>query len=148
MYRIFFTGYCVLRRPSDIYSNEAIAGDEDGQRNMNILQINTSDVKGGAAIAGYRLHSSLRSHGHDSKLIVRTRSIDLPEISQIKRSSLISFIARNSTKLIGLNYAGILGTSSISKHPFFTESHILNFHNLHGYAQTHIFSPLREISIS
>lgn len=99
---------------------------------MNILQINTSDVKGGAAIAGYRLHSSLRSHGHDSKLIVRTRSIDLPEIFEIKRSSLISFIARNSTKLIGLNYVGILGTSSISKHPFFTESDILNFHNLHG----------------
>jgi glycosyltransferase involved in cell wall biosynthesis len=34
--------------------------------------------------------------------------------------------------LIGLNYAGILGTSAISKHPFFTGSDILNFHNLHG----------------
>lgn len=100
---------------------------------MNILQINTSDVQGGAAIASYRLHSSLRNDGHDSKLIVGKKSIDLPEIFEKKRSSSpVSFIARNSTKLIGLNYAGILSTSSISKHRFFTESDILNFHNLHG----------------
>ncbi len=100
---------------------------------MNVLQINTSDVQGGAAIAGYRLHSSLRRCGHDSKMIVGSKSTDLPEIFEKKRSSsLISFIARNSTKLIGLNYAGILSTSSISKHRFFIESDILNFHNLHG----------------
>jgi glycosyltransferase involved in cell wall biosynthesis len=99
---------------------------------MNILQFNTSDIQGGAAIAGYRLHSSLRSLGHDSRLMVRNRSLALPEIMEIKRSSMVSFIARNSTKLIGLNYAGILGTASISKHPFFTQSDILNFHNLHG----------------
>ena len=99
---------------------------------MKILQINTSDVKGGAAIAGYRLHGALRKHGHDSKLMVKNRSTALHEVCEIKKPSLAGFVTRNSTKLIGLNYAGILNTSSISKHSFFTRSDILNFHNLHG----------------
>ncbi len=43
---------------------------------MKILIINTSDIKGGAARAAYRLHKSLLSQNIDSQLLVQTKSGD------------------------------------------------------------------------
>ncbi|PSO91549.1 MAG: glycosyl transferase, partial [Cyanobacteria bacterium QS_9_48_30] len=37
---------------------------------MNILHLNQSDLAGGAAIAGYRLHQGLLAQGVDSRLLV------------------------------------------------------------------------------
>ncbi|WP_392479068.1 hypothetical protein [Nostoc sp. C110] len=37
---------------------------------MNVLHINQSDIGGGAAIAGYRLHQGLLAQGINSHLLV------------------------------------------------------------------------------
>ena len=40
---------------------------------MKILHINKSDIKGGAARAAYRLHTSLIEYGVESKILVERK---------------------------------------------------------------------------
>ncbi|WP_019499457.1 glycosyltransferase family 4 protein [Pseudanabaena sp. PCC 6802] len=111
---------------------------------MQVLQINQSDVSGGAAIAGYRLHQGLLDAGIDSRLLVGNMQTDsdrvaLAPISPLKENLL--FRASNrllntnlSSDDLGLNYINISGSFDIPKHPFYKNADILNFHNLHtGY---------------
>jgi glycosyltransferase involved in cell wall biosynthesis len=44
------------------------------------LLLNTMDVEGGAAIATYRLHSALRRHGLDSRMLVQRKRSDDPTV--------------------------------------------------------------------
>ncbi|MEP0911417.1 glycosyltransferase family 4 protein [Leptolyngbya sp. GB1-A1] len=101
---------------------------------MNVLHINQSDLNGGAAIAGYRLHQALLNSGVDSKLLVG--NIQTPS----KRVALVPRKPRLETKLSqfawksGLNYLNYLGSFNIAKHLFYREADLLNLHNLHtGY---------------
>ena len=43
---------------------------------MKILQVNTSDISGGAAIATYRIHKGLQRIGMDSKMLVQSKLSD------------------------------------------------------------------------
>ena len=47
---------------------------------LKILQINTSDISGGAARAAYRLHKSLQSIGVDSHMLVQSKISDDPTV--------------------------------------------------------------------
>jgi glycosyltransferase involved in cell wall biosynthesis len=102
---------------------------------MNVLHINQSDIGGGAAIAGYRLHQGLLAQGVDSRLVVgqaktssdRVASVPLP--SKLERHLLARI-----TQPLGFNYVHLLQPFSLRQHPFYVGADILNFHNLHtGY---------------
>ena len=101
---------------------------------MNILHINQSDIQGGAAIAGYRLHQGLLRLGIPSNLLVGYPATNDDRVAQVARKpSLEAFIER-FTKRFGLNYVHFIATSEIAKHPFYQAADLLNFHNLHsGY---------------
>ena len=43
---------------------------------MKILIVNTSDIRGGAARAAYRLHKSLLAQNIDSQMLVQSKSSD------------------------------------------------------------------------
>ncbi|MDZ7698226.1 MAG: glycosyltransferase [Deltaproteobacteria bacterium] len=47
---------------------------------MNIVQISTYDVIGGAGRAAYRLHCGLREIGHRSRMLVREKASDDPDV--------------------------------------------------------------------
>jgi glycosyltransferase involved in cell wall biosynthesis len=49
-------------------------------RNFKVLMLSTSDVEGGAARAGYRLHQGLQSLGVESQILVRTQLSDDPSV--------------------------------------------------------------------
>ncbi len=100
---------------------------------MNVLQINFSDVSGGAGIAGYRLHQGLLAQGVNSKLLVGSAKT---------QDSLVATIPPKGIKVglyklfwrLGLNYLNILDSFDIPDHPFYQDADILNFHILHsGY---------------
>ncbi len=99
---------------------------------MKILHINQSDIGGGAAIAGYRLHQGLLVLGIDSRLVVggaKTTSDRVATIPRTKRrieDQLYRFSWR-----FGLNYVNLLSTFDIPKHSFYQHADVLNFHNLH-----------------
>ncbi|ETK12075.1 hypothetical protein T235_12000 [Tannerella sp. oral taxon BU063 isolate Cell 8/11] len=57
---------------------------------MRVLFLNTSETKGGAAIAAKRLMDTLRKDGIDVSMIVRDKATDDPAIIKIGSSGLLN----------------------------------------------------------
>lgn len=99
---------------------------------MRILHINQSDISGGAAIAGYRLHQRLLQKGVDSSVLVGKAETKDERIALVPRfEKLENQIFRISCRL-GLNCIHNIGSFNTLQHRFFINSDILNFHNLHS----------------
>ena len=108
---------------------------------MKVLHINQSDISGGAAIAGYRLHQGLLAQQIDSRLLVgkvKTKSNLVAAIPHKPRweQSLVRFTWR-----LGLNSMHLLGSFELPKHPFYQEADVLNFHNLHSGTLNYLAIP-------
>lgn len=99
---------------------------------MNILHLNQSDVGGGAAIAGYRLHQGLLHQGIGSKLLVGTVQTDDPQVRPSPRRYRMENQLRRLTSFLSFNHVNYVGSFDIPKHPFFQQADLLNLHNLHG----------------
>jgi glycosyltransferase involved in cell wall biosynthesis len=52
---------------------------------MTVVQVSKNDMLGGAARAAYRLHQGLRDAGHDSRMLVVSRSQEDPAVIEITR---------------------------------------------------------------
>lgn len=98
---------------------------------MNVLHINQSDLAGGAAIAGYRLHQGLLAQGINSRLLVGTAKSTSDHVASIPRKLFIENQIIRLTWRLGFNHFHGIGTFDIPKHPFYQEADVLNFHNLH-----------------
>lgn len=109
---------------------------------LKVLQVNQSDISGGAAIAGYRLHQGLLSQGIDSKLLVSKAELNDVLISTIDRKPRLENRIHSITNLLGLRYIHFLGSFDIPKHPFFKDADVINFHNLHSGAFNYFALPL------
>ena len=53
------------------------------ERPLRILHFSTADTAGGAAQAAYRLHVALAEAGHDSRMIVRQKGSDRPDVIEV-----------------------------------------------------------------
>ena len=100
---------------------------------MNILHINQSDLLGGAAIAGYRLHQALLAQNVNSRLLVGTATTDNRTVDRLACYSLLDKLLLQMAKRIGLSSINFVSSFSVHEHPFFQNADVLNFHNLHGY---------------
>lgn len=101
---------------------------------MNVLHINQSDIGGGAAIAGYRLHQGLLQQGVNSKLLVGKVNTDSSLVAAVGHKYRVENQLLRLTRHLGLNYLHLLSTFDIWKHDFYEQADIINFHNLHtGY---------------
>jgi glycosyltransferase involved in cell wall biosynthesis len=101
---------------------------------MRVLHINQSDIHGGAAIAGYRLHQGLLTQGIDSRLLVGRVDTRSELVAGIPIIHPMVNRFRFNTGRFGFNYINILSSFNIPKHSFFKNADVLNFHNLHtGY---------------
>src|SRR6266478_2884385 len=98
---------------------------------MNVLHINGSDLVGGAAIAANRLHNGLLAKGLDSHLLVGSISSESDRVATVPQRHFLEDQLARITWRLGLNYISILSTFKISKHPFYEQADVLNFHNLH-----------------
>lgn len=99
---------------------------------MNILHLNQSDIGGGAAIAGYRLHQGLLRQGIGSALLVGTKQTDDPRVNLFPRRYRTENQLRRLTSFFSVNHVNYVGSFDIPKHPFFQQADLLNLHNLHG----------------
>ncbi len=101
---------------------------------MKPLHINQSDILGGAAIAGYRLHQGLLNLGIDSRLLVGKTQLKSDRIATVQRKHRWENQLSRFSNRLGLNYLNLISSFDIPKHKFYQEADILNFHNLHsGY---------------
>ncbi|PSR17471.1 glycosyl transferase [filamentous cyanobacterium CCP3] len=108
---------------------------------MNILHINQSDFLGGAAIAGYRLHSALLNRGLDSNLLVGHKKTDDLRVAQVPRQAWLETQLQRLTSRAGFNYVNHISSFDIPKHPFFEAADVLNFHNLHNSYFSYLVIP-------
>ena len=99
---------------------------------MNVLHINQSDISGGAAIAGYRLHQGLLAQGIDSRLLVGQVETSSDRVAFLQRNERIEKRLWSLTWRLGLNYLNHVNSFDIPKHNFYKNADILNFHNLHN----------------
>jgi len=108
---------------------------------MKTLILNTNDIQGGAAQAAYRLHTSLRRTGVDSKMLVDNKISDNPNVYGLIRKfdkawSKIRPLL-NEIPLKSYNwkktpfYTGWIGRN-ITKEVVVKESDILNLHWIAG----------------
>jgi len=101
---------------------------------MKVLHINQSDISGGAAIAGYRLHQGLLVQGINSRLLVGTVKTSSDRVAATPSKPSVEREIFRLTNRLGLNYLNVISSFDIPKHSFYKEADILNFHNLHtGY---------------
>ena len=101
---------------------------------LKILHLNQSDVSGGAAIAAYRLHQGLLAQQIESHLLVGKATIKSDRVAEVSRSRRVEAQLARLTNELGLNYLNHINTFGVSKHSFYKQADILNFHNLHtGY---------------
>jgi glycosyltransferase involved in cell wall biosynthesis len=101
---------------------------------MKVLHINQSDIGGGAAIAGYRLHQELLNQNIHSRQLVGQKETKSNLVAEVPRSRHIERNLQRITYRLGLNYLGHQTAHNLPQHSFYQEADILNFHNLHtGY---------------
>ena len=108
---------------------------------MKILHINQSDMLGGAAIAGYRLHQGLLAQGVDSCLLVGKVNTSDEKVAEIPRASRIQNQLVHITSYLGLNYIHHINSFDISQHSFYQDADLLNLHNLHSTRFSYLAIP-------
>jgi len=101
---------------------------------MNVLHFNQSDISGGAAIAGYRLHQGLLAQDVNSRLLVGSAKTKSDKVAVVPRAGRLESKLGVISRKLGLNYINHINSFNIPSHDFFREADVLNFHNLHtGY---------------
>jgi glycosyltransferase involved in cell wall biosynthesis len=109
---------------------------------MKILILNTSERTGGAAVAANRLMQAINKAGHETKMLVRDKQTDDPNVVSINTSqwktkiNFIRFVCErwviflhNRFKRNNLFSVSIANTGTdISRHPLVKEADILHLH--------------------
>jgi len=94
---------------------------------MNILQVGTCDIQGGAAKVSYRLHQEYKKRRHNSKLVVGYK---LSSDSDVALLGLNRYL-RAAQEVLERN-TGICSYMPVYKRKEFKNADIVNLHNLHG----------------
>lgn len=98
---------------------------------MNILHINQSDILGGAALAGHRLHMGLKALGHTSTQLVAFPKTGAPDIERIPRKRWIERLGGFVSDFMGLTTLEFIGAGpAVARHRFYRDADVLNFHNI------------------
>ena len=105
---------------------------------MKILLISTSDIRGGAAIAAYRLMNALNANGQQAKMMVREKLSDNDNVTQVgskmtnrwnflaERARIFTYNRFSRQSLFDVSIAG--RGLSVTNHPRFKEADIIHLH--------------------
>lgn len=124
---------------------------------MNIVQISTYDVIGGAGRAAYRLHCGLKEIGHRSLMLVREKASDDPEVfcpsvidkkkdnqERIFHFDAIqkAYIDWNRTDVSNTMFSLPFPGHNLSSLPVLAEADIINLHWITGFQSTQTLKKL------
>ncbi len=104
---------------------------------MNILHISTADLRHGAGIAAFRLHSALKKAGHISHMLVAEKtSTDTDVVSLIPEKQPKVLRQLQNVIELGINTFGPQNVFSffakdLENHPLIKQADIIHCHNLH-----------------
>lgn len=103
---------------------------------LKIVQLNTVDIRGGAAKVAYRLHKGLLKRGFSSSMIVGRKHSTEKEIYSFRKDKWTEKVYNKFLiffeELFGLQYFFHASISKLIKLKEFNEADIIHVHNLHG----------------
>lgn len=96
---------------------------------MNILQINSGDIGGGAHLVAYNLYKKLNTGKDRCFVLSGEKKSDEKKIIKIASPRFLTYL----NLFFGTEYLFYLNTFGISKRRVFKDADIIHYHNLHGY---------------
>jgi glycosyltransferase involved in cell wall biosynthesis len=111
---------------------------------MNVLHISESDVGGGAARAGYRIHTALKERGEHSRMLVGRKLSADDEVRSIKRNLGWRVLDRACVEVLdrmGLQYVFYPSSFAVVSDPWFRWADLVQVHNTHGSYFSHAALP-------
>lgn len=107
---------------------------------MNILQINATDIRGGAGKVGYDLHKALKKAGHNAKMLVRKKLTNDPDVISIhfdqhpylyKAYELWIKAVDRFERYTGLQYFFMTSARHLLKMDIVKNADVIHVHNTH-----------------
>lgn len=97
---------------------------------MNILHINTNDLRGGAAKVMMRLIKSQQSFGLESKALVGRKELEHPSVYPFDIRKVHKLIQKS--KVEGYVNYDVFGAFELLNNPYFQQADVIHLHNMHG----------------
>lgn len=101
---------------------------------LSVLHISTADNVGGSGRSAYKIHCGLREQGHTSRMLVRYRVTDDPDVDTIhsRGSRMADRAARLATDALSLQYCWIPSSNRVFQHPWYQAADVVQLYNMHG----------------
>ncbi len=103
---------------------------------LHLWQGDSGQCGGGGSVAMYRLHSSLRETGIDSKILCQRKTTESPQVQVFQRSlssKILDKLIQPITSRLGLNDIHRLSSFQLKQHEAYLDANILHFHGFHGF---------------
>ena len=112
---------------------------------VSVLHVNTADNLGGAARSAYKIHSGVRALGARSRMLVRTRVTDDPDVALVNggrwRWRVLDALGTQVVDRVGAQYLFYPSSFALLDHPWLAETQVVQLYNTHGGYFTHRVLP-------
>lgn len=102
---------------------------------VSVLHFSTADNEGGSARSAYRIHSGLRQRGYQSRMLVRDKVTDDPDVDTVWGNRFLrrcDDLANRVTWRAGLQYQVVPSALRVLRHPWTQDPDIIQLYNTHG----------------
>jgi glycosyltransferase involved in cell wall biosynthesis len=110
----------------------------------SVLHISETDAGGGSAASAYRIHSTLRSRGHRSRMLVGRKQTADADVRPLKRGLAWRAADRVTGAVadsLDLQYAFYASSFGVATDPWFRSADVVQLYNLHGSYFSHTALP-------
>jgi glycosyltransferase involved in cell wall biosynthesis len=112
---------------------------------LSIVHFSTADGEGGSARSAHRIHSHLRDRGHQSRMLVKYRVLEDPDVDTVSGSGrllgLADRLAEGVTWRLGLQYQVVPSSRRLLRHAWLQAPDIIQLYNTHGGYFAHRLLP-------
>lgn len=111
---------------------------------VSVLHFSTADNEGGSGRSAYRIHSELRRRGHRSRMLVKHKVTDDPDVASVAEGRLLrraDEFADKATARLGLQYQAVPSSGRMLRHPWLGEANVIQLYNTHGGYLAHRLLP-------
>jgi glycosyltransferase involved in cell wall biosynthesis len=102
---------------------------------LRILHFSTADMEGGSARSAWRIHTGLISRGHDSRMLVRSKSSSSDRVRSVAPTSSQRLLDRAGdwiSRKSGLQYHFLPSSLATRRDPWLGAADIVQLFNTHG----------------
>jgi glycosyltransferase involved in cell wall biosynthesis len=111
---------------------------------LSVLHFSTSDNEGGSGRSAYRIHSELRRRGNRSRMVVKHKITDDPDVACVADGRALrradEFLDKFTARL-GLQYQAVPSSGRVLRHSWLKEAGVIQLYNTHGGYLAHRLLP-------